>query len=88
MKKASPTFGQVLKERRLALHQNGAEAAEACGTTQQTISRWEIGRNVPTTVEQQLRVAEYLEIDVEDLAQLIAETVRRNIIGDIRRHLG
>jgi transcriptional regulator with XRE-family HTH domain len=85
---ASATFAQVLRAKRKELGHTIREAGPACATTHATISRWETGRVIPQTVEQQLSVARYLEITNEELAQLLAETVRRNILGEIARHFG
>lgn len=82
------TFGRAFKVRRQELGHSANEAAEICQTTQATISRWETGRNYPSAIEQQVRVANYLGVTNEVLAQLLAETIRRNILADIQRHLG
>lgn len=88
MTSAANTFDQALKNRRKELGHTTRDAGPACNTTQATISRWESGRVLPQTIEQQLNVARYLGITNEEFAQLLAETVRRNILADIQRHLG
>jgi len=88
MTEAVLTFGQAFKARRLELGHTANDAAAICQTTQATISRWETSRNYPSAIEQQVRVAQYLGITNEELAQLLAETFRRNLIADIQRHFG
>jgi DNA-binding XRE family transcriptional regulator len=88
MTEAPMTFAQALRARRQELGHTVRDAAPFCETTSATISRWENNKVLPQTVEQQLCVARYLGITNEEMAQMLAETVRRNILADIVRHLG
>lgn len=68
-RKADPStvpLGKVIQDAREALDMNQAELAAALNATQQTISRWESGRMIPT-IDRLPAIAKALKIKVETL---------------------
>lgn len=79
----SLTLGQAIRARREELAQSQGEVAELLGTTQGNLSRWERDLTEPRELESYRAVADYLDISLVGLANLIAESARQRALREI-----
>ena len=83
MARKALTLGQAIKKRREGLGLNQAEVADHLATTQGNLSRWERDLTEPREIETYRTVAEFLDISLRDLADLIAESARQRALREI-----
>lgn len=76
----SNTGSSPIAQRRIALGMTQQQLAEAIGSTQQTIAKWELGKRDPR-ISSLLRLADALNCTVDDLIKMNKED--KNMKGEI-----
>ena len=84
----APTEANTLAARRKELGMTQTDVANACGTTQKTVSYWERGKHLPTKLGHRQQYAAALQWDigqVDESIQLTARLAGTDIPGQLRR---
>lgn len=76
----APTQGLTLASRRRELGLSQDDIADACGTSQKTVSKWENGGHRPTKLGHRETYAAALRWTVDELDESITLTARLRVI--------
>lgn len=66
----APGLGEYLRDRRIELGLTTTEVAAVVGVHQTTVSGWELGRGLKRLPERASKVAEALDLEVEEVRRL------------------